>query len=129
MAIRGARATALTLRVVYLRLLIRPHGFVVEKARSRLLCGLQAQNSQNREVAASRALARRAGFDGPVAKAWDGAIRTVGSDAGLSETIEWSEWFKMRGRFCVETQVSCPRKRASRLGRTCCGPGFPPSRE
>src|SRR5271169_2608889 len=60
MAIRGARATALTLRVVYLRLLIRPHGFVVEKARLRLLCGLQAQNSQNWKVAAARALARRA---------------------------------------------------------------------
>src|ERR1700722_16397786 len=28
-----------------------------------------------------------------------------------------------------ETSVSCPRKRASRLGRTCRGSGFPLSRE
>ena len=26
-----------------------------------------------------------------------------------------------------ETPVSCPRKRASRLGRACWGPGFPAS--
>src|SRR5271167_3174113 len=56
-------------------LINRPHGFVVEKARLRLLCGLRAQNSQNRKVAASRALAPGAEFDGLVAKAWGGAIR------------------------------------------------------